>query len=75
MAPSNKTSFKTYEAQTRLLAAVIATNKGIKLDYKGKSHIEPPDNSLTRSIRIFVAMLFCSPPLSYYWLHSTFACT
>ena len=37
MPPANKTNFKTYEAQTRLLAAVIATNKGIKLDFKGKS--------------------------------------
>ncbi|KAL7625396.1 hypothetical protein AAE478_004615 [Parahypoxylon ruwenzoriense] len=33
--PLNKTNFKTYEASTRLLAAVIATNKGrIKLDFK-----------------------------------------
>lgn len=47
MAP--QTNFKTYEAQTRLLAAVIATNKGtIKLDFKGKcgiidmSSIPPP---------------------------------
>ncbi|KAI0471075.1 hypothetical protein GGR56DRAFT_128563 [Xylariaceae sp. FL0804] len=31
---SNKTNFKTYEASTRLLAAVIATNKGLKLDFK-----------------------------------------
>ncbi|KAI1339065.1 hypothetical protein F5Y15DRAFT_384700 [Xylariaceae sp. FL0016] len=31
MAP--KTNFKTYEASTRLLAAVLATNKGIKLDF------------------------------------------
>ncbi|KAI1827936.1 hypothetical protein F4861DRAFT_295381 [Xylaria intraflava] len=29
----NKTNFKTYEAATRLLAAVIATNSNIKLDY------------------------------------------
>jgi hypothetical protein len=37
MPPSaSKTNFKTYEAQTRLLAAVIATNNGIKLDFKGK---------------------------------------
>ncbi|RYP29177.1 hypothetical protein DL767_006870 [Monosporascus sp. MG133] len=34
MPPPAKTNFKTYEAQTRLLAAVIATNKGIKLDFK-----------------------------------------
>ncbi|CAJ2508000.1 Uu.00g091860.m01.CDS01 [Anthostomella pinea] len=34
MAPTTKTNFKTYEASTRLLAAVIATNKGIKLDFK-----------------------------------------
>ncbi|KAI4868303.1 hypothetical protein F4820DRAFT_135795 [Hypoxylon rubiginosum] len=34
-APTNKTNFKTYEASTRLLAAVIATNHGkIKLDFK-----------------------------------------
>ncbi|RYP12767.1 hypothetical protein DL765_007145 [Monosporascus sp. GIB2] len=37
MPPPAKTSFKTYEAQTRLLAAVIATNKGIKLDFKAPS--------------------------------------
>lgn len=37
MPPANKTNFKTYEAQTRLLAAVIATNKNIKLDFKGKT--------------------------------------
>ncbi|RYP77044.1 hypothetical protein DL771_001334 [Monosporascus sp. 5C6A] len=34
MPPPAKTNFKTYEAQTRLLAAVIATNKGIKLDFR-----------------------------------------
>ncbi|KAI1763020.1 hypothetical protein GGR53DRAFT_391111 [Hypoxylon sp. FL1150] len=34
-APTNKTNFKTYEASTRLLAAVIATNQGkIRLDFK-----------------------------------------
>ncbi|KAI1498528.1 hypothetical protein F5X99DRAFT_411942 [Biscogniauxia marginata] len=33
MAPTSKTNFKTYEASTRLLAAVIATNK-VKLDFK-----------------------------------------
>ncbi len=33
----NKTNFKTYEASTRLLAAVIATNN-IKLDYAGMLH-------------------------------------
>ncbi|XXH00325.1 hypothetical protein Hte_006668 [Hypoxylon texense] len=33
--PTNKTNFKTYEASTRLLAAVIATNQGkIRLDFK-----------------------------------------
>lgn len=31
----NKTNFKTYEASTRLLAAVIATTN-VKLDYAGK---------------------------------------
>lgn len=31
----NKTNFKTYEASTRLLAAVLATNQ-CKLDYVGK---------------------------------------
>ncbi|KAI0019654.1 hypothetical protein F4780DRAFT_780319 [Xylariomycetidae sp. FL0641] len=34
MAPSSKTNFKTYEASTRLLAAVIATNPKLKLDFK-----------------------------------------
>ncbi|RYP50696.1 hypothetical protein DL768_003840 [Monosporascus sp. mg162] len=34
MPPPAKTNFKTYEAQTRLLAAVIATNKDIKLNFK-----------------------------------------
>ncbi|KAI0167123.1 hypothetical protein GGR52DRAFT_575085 [Hypoxylon sp. FL1284] len=33
--PTNKTTFRTYEASTRLLAAVIATNQTrIKLDFK-----------------------------------------
>ncbi|KAI6090909.1 hypothetical protein F4821DRAFT_255656 [Hypoxylon rubiginosum] len=33
--PTNKTNFKTYDAVTRLLAAVIATNQGkIRLDFK-----------------------------------------
>lgn len=36
MPPTAKTNFKTYEAQTRLLAAVIATNPGLKLDFTGK---------------------------------------
>lgn len=30
-------NFKTYEAQARLLAAVVAAHPGLKLDYKGKS--------------------------------------
>jgi len=30
-------NFKTFEAQSRLLAAVIAAHPGLKLDYKGKS--------------------------------------
>lgn len=51
MAPP-KAGFKTYEAQTRLLAAVIATNKGIKLDFKGKKYVYALRAASTRSASI-----------------------
>lgn len=69
MASSGKTNFKTYEAQTRLLAAVIATTN-VKLDYAGKTQ-EPryslytlPHDSPRPLIAVlcFAPLLSCLPP-------------
>lgn len=33
-------NFKTYEAQSRLVAALVAANPGMKLDFKGEKYSE-----------------------------------
>ncbi|RBQ85510.1 hypothetical protein VDGD_20816 [Verticillium dahliae] len=40
MAPSSKTNFKTYEAQARLVRAMIAAHPEVKWNYKG-TYYEP----------------------------------
>lgn len=35
MAPSSKANYKTYEAQARLLRAIVAAHSDVKWNYKG----------------------------------------
>lgn len=42
-------NFKTYEAQSRLLAAVLAAHPELKLNFKGEITTDPVLNALFRS--------------------------
>ncbi len=43
MAPANsKANYKTYEAQARMVRAIVAAHPDVKWNYKGKSISNPP---------------------------------
>ena len=49
-------NFKTYEAQARLLAAVIAAHPELRLNYKGKNQIISSFLPITSPLDMFFAM-------------------
>lgn len=50
MAPASKANYKTYEAQARMVRAIVAAHPDVKWNYKGKPclfsyvavHLSPP---------------------------------
>lgn len=42
MAPTGKANYKSFDAQARLLRAIVAAHSDVKWNYKGKSYAAFP---------------------------------
>lgn len=62
-AASSKANYKTYEAQARMVRAIVAAHPEVKWNYKGK---KPEQFPTVTCFYPFLLVLFCSVPFPYH---------
>jgi hypothetical protein len=62
MAPASKANYKTYEAQARMVRAIVAAHPDVKWNYKGKPYLfhmlQYTTRHLSRSIVLLLLQIW-----------------
>lgn len=81
MAPASKANYKTYEAQARMVRAIVAAHPDVKWNYKGKPvlssyvAVHPPSSLFhssasfadSESLLSFTRSSLFLPSVCFYW--------